>query len=350
MKIGFYSYYDGYNHNQMFLTSKSPIGDDLGYFTVYLYEFLIERGHEVSTLDEGDINSFDKVVFFDMPKKNNKYYNLLLNNNQIEMYLFLFESHLIMPRNFIKKNHKYFKKIFTWKDDLIDFQKYFRFYLPVKFNSNFDNFERNKFCTLIASNKFSISNKNELYSERIKAIRWFEKHAHVDFDLYGHGWEKGELNSVLKLIFSHNWIFKKLFDKLNSKILNSLNKPFSSYRGKASTKAEVLSKYKFAICYENFFNMNSYITEKLFDCFSNGCIPIYLGAGSIEKFIPKTTFIDKRDFNTYNELYAFLKNMPDETYDSYQNEIKFFLNGPKAQLFSAEYFANNFLENILKHE
>ena len=44
-------------------------------------------------------------------------------------------------------------------------------------------------CTLINSNLRS-NNKNELYSYRLKIIKWFEKYHLEDFDLYGYGWDK----------------------------------------------------------------------------------------------------------------------------------------------------------------
>ena len=40
----------------------------------------------------------------------------------------------------------------------------------------------------------------------------------------------------------------------------------------------------------------SFITEKIFHAIIAGCVPIYLGAPNICKFIPKKTFVDLRDF------------------------------------------------------
>ncbi|WP_226896450.1 glycosyltransferase family 10 domain-containing protein [Poseidonibacter ostreae] len=60
--------------------------------------------------------------------------------------------------------------------------------------------------------------------------------------------------------------------------------------------------------------MPGYITEKIFDSFFAGCVPVYLGADNITEHIPKECFIDKREFDTYEKLYKYLKNMSDEEY------------------------------------
>ena len=48
----------------------------------------------------------------------------------------------------------------------------------------------------------------------------------------------------------------------------------------------------FAICYENARDIPGYITEKIFDCFFAGCVPIYWGgAPNVTDHIPANTFI-----------------------------------------------------------
>lgn len=76
----------------------------------------------------------------------------------------------------------------------------------------------------------------------------------------------------------------------------------------------MIQNYKFAICYENIKNQNGYITEKIFDCFFAGCVPIYWGAKNVTKHIPKECFIDMRDFSSFEEVYVLIKNMPEVTY------------------------------------
>ena len=176
----------------------------------------------------------------------------------------------------------------------------------------------------------------ELYTERVKAIRWFGENHPEDFDLYSIGWNKH--------------YFKGMLSRLNRfDALTKLLKPkYPSYKGSVKSKREVLQKYKFAICYENARDIPGYITEKIFDCFFAGCVPVYLGASNVTEYIPINTFIDRRNFRTYDELYSYLKNMSSKEYLNYLEAIKNFIKSDKINLFSAEHFAKRILNEILK--
>jgi len=337
MYVGFYNYYKYYNKNRMFTDISSPIGDDLCYSSVYMGKYLIENGHKINTIDMDDISKFDAIVFMDFPKFKNKYFKRLVSDGFNNLYLIIYESEIISPDNWNIENHKYFKKIFTWNDKFVDNKKYFKINfshkIPDKVEFNIKN--KNKFCTMIVANKFK-SHSLELYTERIKAIRWFEENYPEDFDLYGIGWDK--------------YYFKGILSRLNRfNVLRKILKPkYPSYKGPIKSKKEIYKRYKFAICYENARNIPGYITEKIFDCFFAGCVPIYWGAPNITNHIPTDTFIDKRNFNTYEELYSYLKNMSDKEYMRYLDAIKNFIKSDKIYPFSAECFAETLSSEILK--
>ena len=88
---------------------------------------------------------------------------------------------------------------------------------------------------------------------------------------------------------------------------------------------EVLSKYKFAICYENA-EYEGYVTEKVFDCLAVGAIPVYLGAPDIVTIVPPDCFINFRKFNGYPELHTYLSSLSDEDLKKYRQNILRFLN------------------------
>lgn len=123
--------------------------------------------------------------------------------------------------------------------------------------------------------------------------------------------------------------------------------PFPSWRGKIDSKNTTLSKYKFAICYENAKSIPGYITEKIFDCFFAGCIPIYLGPPNIDDFIPSDTYIDKNQFVDYFELYEYLRKLTNEDILRYQENIRIFLQSEQGKRFSSEAFASILLRNII---
>ena len=121
---------------------------------------------------------------------------------------------------------------------------------------------------------------------------------------------------------------------------------YPSYKGKVGSKKATYQKYKFSICYENAKDFNGYITEKILDGFLGDTVPVYLGAPNITSHIPKNTFIDKRDFKTYEELYRYIKNMPENEYKNYLDSINKFLKGKDAYPFSAQCFADTLIGEI----
>ncbi len=91
------------------------------------------------------------------------------------------------------------------------------------------------------------------------------------------------------------------------------------------------------------------MTEKIFDCFFAGIVPIYYGAPNIEEYIPKNTFINFRDFKNYKELDLFLKSVDEDAYNLYMKNIRIFLNSDKFYKFSQENFTDTII-SILKDE
>ena len=108
-----------------------------------------------------------------------------------------------------------------------------------------------------------------------------------------------------------------------------------------------MKKSRFSIVYENIREVKGYITEKIFDAFVAGNIPIYWGAPDINDYVPKDCFIDRREFSNHQELYEFIKKMPEDQYLNYQRRIKDFLEN-KSEKFSCSEFSNIISSKIIK--
>ena len=157
-----------------------------------------------------------------------------------------------------------------------------------------------------------------VYDQRFKIIDFF---ANKNFDLYGSGW-----------------------DKEKGKYISSIKKV---YRGFAQDKAETLLDYKFNFCFENTL-MKGLITEKIFDCFLSGCVPIYLGAPDIEEYVDKNCFIDLNDFKNYDELYQHMLSIDEEKYQEYLKNINNYLHSDKYYKFTQDYYAKLVLDLLDK--
>ena len=257
-------------------------------------------------------------------------------------YLLLFETKFIKPNNWNFDKIKKYNKIFTWDDDIIDNNKFFKINIPNRLESSpIDGFsKRTIFCCLIASNKnLKQTSINNLYAERIKIIKWFELNAPLDFNLYGNNWNKPTRKVGLSGYLEH-----KFYDNLN---LNANSKYFfPSNRGQIFSKKSILNSTKFSICYENVSNLKGYISEKIFDSFNSGCVPIYWGAINITAHIPEECFIDRRNFKSHRDLYLYLRSITENRYIDYQTKINNFLTGKSAFPFSSSYFANTIVNQI----
>lgn len=318
-----------YQQDRLFdLTNPTLNRDNCLYPYFLLKQKLKEKGFDLRTQDFNLPSESEIILYNEMPKP---FSATIVQENS---YLLVFESELVRPDNWDTEKHKCFKKVFTWNDDLVDGKKYIKFNFPNSIQKFSPSLEKRKtLAILISGNKTSLHPK-ELYSERVKTIKWFEKNHPQDFHYYGVGWD-----------YKWDLRWQKIFRKLKLLSLVPKNKSIC-FKGKVASKHEALQTYKFAICYENAKKINGYITEKIFDCLFAGCVPIYWGPDNVTKFIPAQCFIDRRQFKTHEELYQFLKNMTDEDYLQYQRHIVEFLNGPGIKPFSDLFFVENIIRNV----
>jgi len=312
-----------------------PIDDSSMSLPSQVRKGLLNKGWDISSLDTefyrpfllgwNLVRSWQELKWrlgFDLPKMpESKYWvfwNFWINMRGFDygrmpkekLVLFIWEPPVVQPEGYNPKVWDQFGKIFTWDDDLVDGKKFFKFYYPVMHPriEKIPAFEEKKFCTLISS-RLSSKHPKEIYSEREKTIRFFEDKP-GEFDLYGRYWEK---------------------------------RKFKNYRGTIGNKIEVLKNYKFCISYENTKDIRGYITEKIFDCFTAGVVPVYWGASNVEEYIPEGAFIDRRKFADNEEMYAFLKSIGKEEYEGYLEAAGEFLKSDKAKLFTNEQFVKDFL-------
>jgi len=229
--------------------------------------------------------------------------------------LFLWEPIVVRPHEYTQDFHNLFYKIYTFCDDLVDNEKYFKFHYPMddlKVAESEVPFEEKKLCAMINADKDS-SHSHSLYAERRKVICFFERYHCKDFDLYGYKWGK---------------------------------RGYRNYRGAVDSKIECLKKYRFCFAYENSLGISGYITEKIFDAMFAGVVPIYLGADNVTDYIPKKCFIDRRDFESDEQLYQFIKNMSQEEHECYLKNIRDYLESGQRQLFSWDDLMKKLLEAI----
>lgn len=306
---------------------------------IFLKKYCEDKGVHLNTIDlwnPAEASEQDIYVAFEHKfilrklywKFKNKKYPIVNIQKFKKRILFQFEPPVVVPeiRFLIKKTAEIYANVFfTWETGVSDV-KHFHTPLPFPEKRTMPEYwskDGRKFLTLINSNRRPISHYKELLTERIKAIIFFGKTGEID--LYGRDWDK-------PLPFPY-WFRKGAIKK--------------AYKGVIEDKYEKLSQYKFALAIENC-ELPGYITDKIFDCFYVGTVPIYLGDPYVEKYIPKNCFIDMRGFKNYEELRKFLKSLTESEIKTYRENGRRFLESEGIKPFTEKHFAEIFVNTIVE--
>jgi len=326
-------YYRDYADNSLF----SPgAGENNGEF--YLpYAMLRDRflasGIELNT---PDVNAGREVEF-------ELHINCRRRDPSIRAYVYLYENPLIRPLNRDRSALARYAKWFTWDGALQDDSRTVPLLYPNRFEAEGWNGpeKRPLFCVLVASNKaLTAVDPRDQYQARVRILDWYERHAPADFHLFGRGWDcpaalPGRWGRV------RNQLRKILARFLHSK------SPYVTWRGPVDDKIELLKRTRFCLAHENCRDLEGYVTEKLFDAFRAGCVPVYVGPKEIAELVPEGCFIDGRAFATPAALDAFLRTIDDTVYRGYQERIRAFLLSAQAKPFSQDHFAEVIVREIL---
>lgn len=320
---------DAYLHNIAFDIKKNKGIEALIFFK--LSNFLKKRNIEINTYDIPTNKPPYRYVYFDTPYPWNMRAWKTIFFNIKKNVLICNESSLIIPFNYWKILHLFFTRIYTWRDELVNDKKYFKILLPkssVGIETKPKKFKEKRFLVIVNKNTqpfypFKLLNSfgRELYTQRIKAIEFFQRTIPDSFDLYGRGWNKPKKYNLKELIFGYE--------------------RYLAYKGEINDKIKLMSNYKYCLCFENLTNVNGYVTEKIFDCFKAKCVPIYWGASDIEKYIPKNCFIDFRDFGNYGKLLNYITSLDEGVYNDYIKNIQKLLSNKK---FIETWFEDQFVE------
>ncbi|MDD5329783.1 MAG: glycosyltransferase family 10 [Sulfuricella sp.] len=323
---------DGHSRNSLFSTEDSVHRYNPTYTPILLRNEFLALGIEINTPDMNE----GRQVAFELHVEGRT-----LVGSDVPRYLIATENPFINRLNDDPEYFKQFARAFTWNPKFFGLGNVTPILVPNQLAwAPFTPYAgRDLFACLINANKgFPYTLDTDLYQERIRVIRWYERHAPGQFALYGMGWNKparglGMLSQLRRRI-----------DRLRSQLYGY--KPFPSYRGEVRFKRDVLQRCKFSYCYENVRDLPNYVTEKIFDSLLAGCVPIYWGANNVAELIPPGCFIDRREFDDMDSLHRFLQSIDEKRYAQYQTAIRNFLSSEAAQRFSSEHYVKTITESI----
>jgi len=327
-------------------------GDNLMAPYVYLRDFFTSRGIAVHTADYlPEEVTGEQNIYVSMGLLSN-YRRVARRKDAVLSAFFAMECPIVEPSLYRALNdvQRYFKRIFSWSDSpsLQHFTgqpvrlKSFRW--PQSYErvheSIWGQTER-QFLVMINANKLPRIYWQELYTERLRAVEFFARTNEID--LYGIGWEG------LPYRVGKTWIPYTVL-QLQRQLLSYwqlfypaplLQAARRVYKGPTKAKVETLGSYTFALCFENMI-LKGWLTEKIFDCFFAGAIPIYWGAPDVTEYIPEDCFVDKRKFPTYEELRRFLRSLSPKDILTYKGNARDYLASEKFKPFTKETFLEIF--------
>jgi hypothetical protein len=315
-------------------------------------EFFSEKGVRIETIDAWNPafhNPDDAVVFIDHPDVGlfwRPFYFLKYARSKKKRFAVAKKEFSIICKKFSKRillqkepptnspyPYKHLAGLLKFYDAIFLFHKmeeaprrvsYIMW--PPEFREEFRDFfavPKDKFLVMMNHNArpHAFFDK-ELYSERLRAIRVFSRSN--DFDLYGGRWDKRP--------FFPFWHY-----------YSSIQRCWRGYVN--DDKIKTLASYKFSIVFENS-KYPGYVSEKIFDSFLAGCIPVYLGAPDITDYVPPGCFIDMRDFKSYEELEKYLRSLSPDECSAYRKRIGQYLLSQKDNIFSKRKFAATLWNSI----
>ena len=321
-----------------------------------------KAGFQLDTWDQAPLDSADIFWFLDLPPSRTKFEHICAQlNPEAPIVLQILESPVLGIHAFNHANTKCFDAVLTYEylETIKQNQRYFHYHLPNQIRQPQSNlpYSERKGLLLINSNRvegflgmrqvglagipafgkflsgwhcslsmFIEALSGELYSHRRKISHIADLIASDFLDIYGRGWN-GEQISWCSLY---------------------LNRPYKCWQGIHNiSKWELCEQYRFVLSFENFHGSRGYISEKIFDAFFAGTVPVYLGDENVTEYIPREAFIDARNFDDYNELLKYLIALPKKEWSDMREAGQTFVNSPKFQNFESHAFAKT-ATDILK--
>jgi len=145
----------------------------------------------------------------------------------------------------------------------------------------------------------------DLYGLRLEVVRRLAPHG--AFVLRGMGWERTLEGQTGRL----------------RRPIRYANAP-----APCDDKLEILGGSRYAMAIENA-AYPGYVTEKIFDAFRAGTVPVYLGAPDIADFVPEDCFVDYRKHGTPERLWTHLREMPEGRWVEYRQAAMRFLGSAR---------------------
>lgn len=273
--------------------------------TENLRQFLEKQGRNVSL----DADEADVYLAIDHNENDEQ---LLKKRRELNRFSILYRSEpfCVLPVAYKPETIALYNSIISFgKSELLNDGMHWPQYFPGEEQPGWGIHDRLPRAALINANKLNLSS-SELYSLRRESIKKIE-----GIDLFGENWNSNFKDRIKVLVI------EVMKDPIRHLVATSSHTRywFANWPETASPadKISVMQRYKFALVIENEL---SYMSEKLFDAFFAGCIPIYVGPEVTDYKIPKELVIQCKP--TVASLIEGLEIAMKTNFENYQEKLK----------------------------
>ena len=164
-----------------------------------------------------------------------------------------------------------------------------------------------------------------------------------DVVVYGYGWDR---NILVRLAHRAFELFRTIRSAVfpNLKGLRYLTATPRDYMGKAEDKIATMSKYQVALVIEN---SQELMTEKLFDAWFAGCVPVYVGP-PLEPFGLPESLVIRCDEPSLASLDLAMARALETDQEVFSRAIRSFLDHPESRSWEAFSAISEVLRETLK--
>ncbi len=342
IRVSVVSQYDFFLNNRIFLDPTAIEGAQKGndhWLRPFgqLHGQAQSEGFLLETYDRLPPERADLVVFFDLPPERAIVERLRRDHPRVGRVLMAMESPLFNAAALDRRNHAVFDRVLSFRAFEPARGKYFRYRLPVwppsecapslpfrdravavMINANQTFGPRARWRSIkdatlrgwrpsVATAISIAMGGRELYSKRRALVRAMHQAQPGSLAIHGRGWE--------------GW-------PGNRGVLNE-------------NKLSLLGKFRFNLAFENALDDDGYVSEKVWDAFFGGTVPVYLGNAGIADALPSEAFIDGRRFADPHALARHLVEMDEATWSRLAENASRFREWDALKPYLAERFASD---------
>jgi hypothetical protein len=251
----------------------------------------------------------------------------------IPSVLIAHEPAVVIPQHSKASVRRLFDKVIeVGRPDSVPVLKWPQLWVDPNLNS-----QRLDRAVVVNADKWSFV-KGQLYCLRAAVISRGQ-----NIDTYGHGWDRPTGVRLAHLMFNFFRAISSFSLPSLKGVRFALSSPMS-FRGVAVDKIQVMSEYKVALVIEN---SEELMTEKLFDSWFAGCIPVYVGP-DLEPFgIPSSLFIRCKS-PTAEEVSARIAEALKVDHRGFLRNVQLFLADSGTKDWAAPFASQKVLETAIE--